>query len=108
MLRRSGANYYVELSSGPRVNRHRPSVDVLFDSVAKTAGANAIGVMLTGMGADGARAMKTMKEAGAHTIAQDEESCVVFGMPKAAIDCGAALEVLPLTAITAGVLKKLR
>lgn len=107
-LRRSGAEYHVAVSAGPRVNRHRPSVDVLFDSVATYAGANAIGVMLTGMGADGARSMKKMKEVGAHNIAQDEKSCVVFGMPKAAIEKEAVHEVLSLSEITAGVLKKIR
>ncbi len=88
-LRRSGANYYVNVRKGPLVNRHRPSVEVLFKSVAKYAGANAIGVMLTGMGADGAQGMLEMKYNGAFNIAQDENSCVVYGMPKVAIKVGA-------------------
>jgi two-component system chemotaxis response regulator CheB len=96
LLRRSGARYYVNVKNGPRINRHRPSVDVMFRSVGKAAGKNAIGVILTGMGGDGARGMLEMKDAGAVTIAQDEASCVVFGMPKVAIDTGAAQEVVPL------------
>jgi two-component system, chemotaxis family, protein-glutamate methylesterase/glutaminase len=95
-LRRSGARYYVEVSDGPLINRHRPSVDVLFESVAKFAGKNAIGIMMTGMGADGAAGMLEMRKAGSYTIAQDEESCVVFGMPKEAIKMGAVEKVLPL------------
>jgi two-component system, chemotaxis family, protein-glutamate methylesterase/glutaminase len=95
-LRRSGARYFVELNDEPHVNRHRPSVDVLFHSVAKYAGKNAIGIIMTGMGADGAKGLLEMKEAGAHTIAQDEESCVVFGMPKEAIKLGGAMKILPL------------
>ncbi|MFL5765029.1 MAG: chemotaxis response regulator protein-glutamate methylesterase [Bacteroidia bacterium] len=98
-LRRSGARYYVELNDAPLYNRHRPSVDVLFKSVAKYAGKNAVGVIMTGMGADGAAGLLEMKEAGAYTIAQDEQSCVVFGMPKEAIKLGAANAVLPLGAI---------
>ncbi|HZR04114.1 MAG TPA: chemotaxis response regulator protein-glutamate methylesterase [Burkholderiales bacterium] len=96
MLKRSGANYVVELSQGPPVNRHRPSVDVLFRSVANGAGRNAIGVILTGMGKDGAAGLLEMKNAGAHTVAQDEATCVVFGMPREAIALGAADLVLPL------------
>ena len=88
-LQRSGALYQVQVQAGPLVCRHRPSVEVLFNSVARYAGANAVGVMLTGMGDDGAQAMLNMKQAGAATIAQDEESCVVFGMPKQAIRAGA-------------------
>ncbi|MBT1686095.1 protein-glutamate methylesterase/protein-glutamine glutaminase [Dawidia soli] len=95
-LRRSGARYYVHLDDGPPVNRHRPSVNVLFRSVARFAGKNAIGIIMTGMGADGAAGMLDMKNAGAHTIAQDEESCVVFGMPKEAIKLGGVSKVLPL------------
>lgn len=95
-LRRSGAQYYVEVADGPVVNRHRPSVDVLFRSVAKYAGRNALGVIMTGMGDDGARGLKEMHDAGARTIAQDEETCVVFGMPKEAIKLGAVDAVLPL------------
>lgn len=96
ILRRSGARYYVNLSDGPLVCRQRPSVEVLFESVAKYAGANALGVMLTGMGNDGAAAMKKMKESGAYTIAQSEETCVVFGMPKEAIKAGGVDEVVHL------------
>jgi two-component system chemotaxis response regulator CheB len=84
---------------GPFVNRHRPSVDVLFRSVAKFAGPNALGVIMTGMGDDGAAGMLEMRKAGAHTIAQDEESCVVFGMPNAAIKRGAVERIVPLSAI---------
>jgi two-component system chemotaxis response regulator CheB len=105
VLRRSGARYLVDVKDGPRVNRHRPSVDVTFRSVARTAGRNAVGVLLTGMGADGAQGLLSMREAGARTIAQDEASCVVFGMPKAAIDLGAAERVLPLPAIAAEILR---
>jgi two-component system, chemotaxis family, protein-glutamate methylesterase/glutaminase len=100
-LKRSGARYYVELSDTPPVNRHRPSVDVLFHSVARFAGKNAIGVIMTGMGADGAKGLLELKEAGASTIAQDEGSCVVFGMPKEAIKLGAAGKILPLEHIAA-------
>ncbi len=89
LLKRSGARYYVELKDGPLVSRHRPSVDVLFRSAARYAGKNCIGVIMTGMGDDGAKGMLEMKQAGAFTIAQDEESCVVFGMPKKAIELGA-------------------
>jgi two-component system chemotaxis response regulator CheB len=96
MLKRSGAYYYMEVIDGPLVNRHRPSVDVLFRSVAKCAGANALGVIMTGMGDDGARGLKEMRDVGASTIAQDEASCVVFGMPKEAIRTGGAQRVQPL------------
>ncbi len=99
LLQRSGARYMVSVENGPRVNNHRPSVDVMFASVAKTAGRNAVGVILTGMGKDGAKGMLAMKNAGAFTIAQDEQSCVVFGMPKAAIELAAVDKVLPLTHI---------
>ncbi len=99
LLRRSGARYYVEVKDGPLVCRHRPSVEVLFNSVAKTAGKNAIGVMMTGMGGDGSKAMLNMKNAGASTIAQDEKSCVVFGVPKEAIKLGAVDKVTPLDKI---------
>lgn len=95
-LGRSGANYVALLDDGPPVNRHRPSVEVLFRSAAQVAGKNAIGVMLTGMGRDGATAMREMREAGAYNVAQDEASCVVFGMPKEAIAEGAVERVLPL------------
>lgn len=98
-LVRSGANYMTQLDQGPPVNRHRPSVDVLFESVARCAGKNAIGVILTGMGKDGALGMLAMKNAGAYNFAQDEASCVVFGMPREAISVGAAHEVGPLAAL---------
>ncbi len=100
MLNRSGANYYVSVKQGPLVCRHRPSVEVLFKSVAKYAGANAVGVMLTGMGGDGAEGMLEMKKAGAFNIAQDEETCVVFGMPNEAIKAGGVDKIEPLTGIT--------
>ena len=103
-LRRSGAQYFVEVADGPLVNRHKPSVDVLFRSVAKFAGRNATGIIMTGMGDDGARGLKDMFEAGAHTIAQDEASCVVFGMPKEAIKLGAAREIMPLERIHQAIL----
>ncbi len=105
LLKRSGARYLVEVKDGPRVNRHRPSVDVMFRSVARTAGKNALGVILTGMGGDGAQGLLAMREAGAHTIAQDEATCVVFGMPKVAIDAGAVEKVLPLDLIAPEVLR---
>jgi len=99
LLRRSGARYYVQVKDGPLVHHQRPSVDVLFNSAAQSAGSNAIGVILTGMGADGADGMLAMKEQGAYTMAQDEASCVVFGMPKEAIKRGAVHKVLPLRRI---------
>jgi two-component system chemotaxis response regulator CheB len=105
LLRRSGARYLVEVKDGPRVNRHRPSVDVTFRSVARVAGANAIGVLLTGMGSDGAQGLLAMREAGARTVAQDEASCVVYGMPKAAVDLDAADVVLPLGEIAAEIVR---
>ena len=97
MLRRGGAYYYAEVVDGPLVNRHRPSVDVLFRSVAKCAGPNAIGIIMTGMGDDGARGLLEMRQAGSATLAQDEASCVVFGMPKEAIRLDAAERVAPLS-----------
>jgi two-component system chemotaxis response regulator CheB len=96
LLARGGGRYYVEVKDGPLVCRQRPSADVLFDSVSKSAGKNAIGVILSGMGRDGAEGLLKMKDAGAYTIAQDEASCVVFGMPKAAIEAGAVTKTLPL------------
>jgi len=96
LLMRSGAQYHVEIKDGPPVSRHRPSVDVLFRSAAKCAGPNALGIIMTGMGDDGARGLKEMREAGARTIAQDEASCVVFGMPKEAIRLEAAERIVPL------------
>ena len=95
MLKR-GPSFAVQVTDGPLVSRHRPSVDVLFRSVAKSAGGNAIGILMTGMGNDGAQGLLEMRRAGAQTMVQDEESCVVFGMPKEAIACGAALAVVPL------------
>jgi two-component system chemotaxis response regulator CheB len=99
LIKRNGARYGIELNQGALVNRHRPSVDVLFRSAANVAGPNALGIILTGMGKDGAQGMLEMHQAGAHTIAQDEESCVVFGMPKEAIALGGVSEVLPLQSI---------
>jgi len=96
LLARHGAHYVCELSEGPPVNRHRPSVDVLFRSAANCAGHNAIGVILTGMGKDGARGLLEMKQAGAYTFAQDEASCVVYGMPKEAVALGGASEIVAL------------
>jgi len=95
----SGAQYQVEILDGPPVNRHKPSVDVMFRSVAKYAGKNALGIIMTGMGDDGARGLKEMFDVGARTVAQDEQSCVVFGMPKEAIKLGAAEKIVPLTSI---------
>ena len=100
MINRNGAQYMVRVVDGPLVARHRPSVDVLFRSVAQAAGANAVGVIMTGMGDDGADGLLEMKKAGAATIAQDEATSVVFGMPKVAIERGAVDEVLPLQRIT--------
>jgi two-component system, chemotaxis family, protein-glutamate methylesterase/glutaminase len=99
LLKRSGARYFVQVKDGPMVHHQRPSVDVLFKSVADYAGENALGVILTGMGADGAAGLLKMRQAGARTIAQDEQSCVVFGMPKEAIKMGAAEAVIPLHGI---------
>jgi len=107
-LGRSGANYVAHLDQEPPVNRHRPSIDVLFDSAARHAGKNAIGMILTGMGRDGAEGLLRMKRAGAYTLAQDEASCVVFGMPKEAIALGAADEVAPLGEMSRRVLAHLR
>lgn len=103
-MKRSGALYYVEVRSAPPVNRHCPSVDVLFRSVAKYAGSNAVGIIMTGMGDDGARGLLEMHDAGARTVAQDEETCVVFGMPKEAIKLGAVDRVLPLRSIPGEIL----
>jgi len=99
LLKRSGAQYYVEVKDGPVVNRHKPSVDVLFRSVAQVAGRNALGIIMTGMGDDGARGMKEMHQAGAKTIAEDESTCVVFGMPKVAIEMGGVEKIVPLQKI---------
>lgn len=105
ILRRSGARYYVEVKTGPMVHHQRPAVDILFKSTAKYAGANAIGVILTGMGADGAEGLLDMKKAGAGTIAQDEKSCVVFGMPKEAIKLGAADKVVSIEQVASEIIK---
>jgi two-component system chemotaxis response regulator CheB len=104
---RAGSGYVASLDNGPPVNRHRPSVDVLFRSAACHAGRNAIAVILTGMGSDGAQGMLELKKAGAYTIAQDEASCVVYGMPKEAVAAGAVDEVLPLSAVASRVLERL-
>jgi two-component system, chemotaxis family, protein-glutamate methylesterase/glutaminase len=107
-LSRSGANYVAQLNEEPPVNRHRPSIDVLFDSAARHAGKNAIGMILTGMGKDGAEGLLRMKQAGAYTFAQDEASCVVFGMPREAIALGAVDDVAPLGEMGRRVLAHLR
>ncbi len=104
MLARSGAQYTVEVVDGPLINRHRPSVDVLFRSCAKFAGKNAVGVIMTGMGDDGARGLKEMRDAGASTVAEDESTCVVFGMPKEAIRLGGVDRVVALTQIPEAIL----
>ena len=103
MLKRNGAQYVVEVADGPVVNRHKPSVDVLFRSAAKYAGANALGIIMTGMGDDGARGMKEMHDAGARTIAQDEASCIVFGMPREAIKLDAVDQIIALDQIPAAI-----
>jgi two-component system, chemotaxis family, protein-glutamate methylesterase/glutaminase len=107
VVRRSGARYYVEIGSGEKVSGHRPSADVLLNSVAKIAGANAIGVILTGMGGDGAKGLLAMRNAGARTIGQDEASCVVYGMPKVAYELGAVENQLPLSKIANAILSVL-
>ena len=107
-VKKSGAYYYTELTKDEPVNRHRPSVDVLFNSAAEVVAQNAVAAILTGMGKDGAGGMLAMRRAGAYTIAQDEASCVVFGMPKAAIDCGAAQEIAALNNMAARILEHAR
>ncbi len=107
-VERSGANYIARVVDGDPVNRHKPSVEVLFKSAARVVGPNALGLMLTGMGADGASAMKEMRDAGSYNLAQDEASCVVFGMPREAIAASAVHEVLPLTQIAAKLIERLR
>ena len=107
VLTRNGGTYTVRIKSGPRVHYQRPSVDVLFQSVAKSAGRNAVGVMLTGMGADGAKGMLAMKESGACTLAQDEATCVVYGMPKEAVKLGAVDEIVPLPRIPQAIISLL-
>jgi two-component system chemotaxis response regulator CheB len=99
MIERSGARYYVSVKTGPLVSRHRPSVDVLFRSAARSVGPNAVGIIMTGMGDDGAHGLQEMKQSGAYTVAQDEATCIVFGMPKEAIALGCVDRVLPLGAI---------
>ncbi len=106
MLRRSGARYYVDVKTGPMVHHQRPAVDVLFRSVAKAAGRNAVGVILTGMGADGAEGLMQMRQAGSPTIGQDEASCVVYGMPKAAFDLGAVAKQVPLSEVAGEILRQ--
>ncbi|MGE5258411.1 MAG: chemotaxis protein CheB, partial [Hyphomicrobiales bacterium] len=108
ILARSGGTYLVKIKDGPRVHYQRPSVDVLFHSVAQVAGRNAVGALLTGMGADGARGLLAMRDSGAYTLAQDEESCVVFGMPKEAIKLGAAAAVVPLENMTHSILQAMQ
>jgi len=103
-IRRSGINYYVTLFDGPMVFHQRPAVEILFNSVAKYAGQNAVGAILTGMGKDGAQGLLAMRQAGAATIAQDERTCIVFGMPKEAIDIGAAQVIKPLPVIAQTIL----
>jgi two-component system, chemotaxis family, protein-glutamate methylesterase/glutaminase len=105
LIQRSGAQYFVEVREGPPVNRHCPSVDVLFRSAAKAAGPNALGIIMTGMGDDGARGLKEMRNAGAHTIAQDEQTCVVFGMPKEAIRMEAVERIMPLDELPRAILQ---
>jgi two-component system chemotaxis response regulator CheB len=107
-VERSGANYIARVKDGEPVNRHKPSVEVLFQSAARVVGPNAVGIMLTGMGADGAKAMKEMRDAGSFNVCQDEATCVVFGMPREAITHGAAQEVLPLPQIGPRVIEHLR
>lgn len=107
LLKRSGARYFVELKDGPLVSRHRPSVDVLFRSTSRYAGKNAIGVIMTGMGDDGAQGLKEMKDAGAYTIAQDEKSCVVYGMPGEAVKKDAHCAIVPLNKIPSHIFSKL-
>ena len=104
LIQRSGAQYFVEVRDGPPVSRHCPSVDVLFRSAAKAAGPNALGIIMTGMGDDGARGLKEMRNAGAHTIAQDEQSCVVFGMPKEAIRMEAVERIMALDELPRAIL----
>lgn len=108
LVKRSGARYYVEIKDGPLVSRHRPSVDVLFRSTARYAGKNAVGVIMTGMGDDGAHGMREMKDAGAYNIAQDEASCVVFGMPAEAIKLGGVDRIMPLNQIAGEVVRLCR
>ena len=105
LLRRAGSRYTVAIEEGPYVCRHRPSVDVMFRTAAQNAGANAMGVLLTGMGDDGARGLLEMRVMGSHTVAQDEETSIVFGMPREAIELGAAEKVLPLQKVAEEILR---
>ena len=107
-LRKDSNGYYVHLANAEKVSGHCPSVDALFDSVAKTASNNAVGVLLTGMGADGAKGLTTMKKSGAYTIGQDEASCVVYGMPMVAYNMGGVTEQLPLSSIGDAVLRRFK
>jgi two-component system chemotaxis response regulator CheB len=107
-VERSGANYIARVTDTEPVNRHKPSVEVLFGSAARVVGPNALAVMLTGMGGDGARAMRAMRDAGSYNLVQDEATCVVFGMPREAIAQGAADEVLPLNRIAGRLIERLR
>jgi two-component system chemotaxis response regulator CheB len=104
LLHRAGANYYVKIKDGPAVCHQKPSVEVMFNSVAKYAGPNAVGAILTGMGKDGATGLLNMRKNGARTIAQDEDSCIVYGMPKEAIEQGAAEKILPLHRVAEGMI----
>jgi two-component system chemotaxis response regulator CheB len=108
LLRQTAGRYYVNVKTGPRVCYQRPSVDVLFSSVAEAAGADAVGVLLTGMGNDGAQGLLKMRRAGARTIAQNESTCVVYGMPREAVELGAAEQILPLPAIAEAMLTEQR
>lgn len=108
LVQRSGARYYVSVKDGPLVSRHRPSVDVLFRSAAQYVGGNALGILMTGMGDDGARGLLEMRQAGAVTVAQDEASCVVFGMPKEAIALGAAQKIVPLSSVAGEIMRAAR
>ncbi len=105
LLQQTGARYLVRVKTGPAVNHHRPSVDVLFQSVARSAGSSAVGVLLTGMGADGAKGLLAMHEKGAYTLAQDEQTCVVFGMPREAIKLGAVDDVIPIQHIPRAIVR---
>ncbi|MCK5706798.1 MAG: chemotaxis response regulator protein-glutamate methylesterase [Candidatus Aureabacteria bacterium] len=104
VLKRTGGHYYVNVKNGPMVHHQRPSVDVMFLSASKSAGENALGIILTGMGSDGAKGLLSMKEAGAYTIAEHEKTCIVYGMPRAAVEMGAVEKILPLDKIVANVI----
>ena len=108
LVEKNGAKYYTRIKQGPPVHHQRPSVDVLFHSVAKAVGVNAMGVILTGMGADGAKGLLAMKESGAHTIGQNEETCVVYGMPREAAKIGAVTDVLPLQSIAGAIVSHMK